>query len=396
MYIKNGLVFTEKGIFEKIDIAIEDGIIAGLDNFCENEPIRLSKEKDDNRDIDAKGKYIVPGFIDIHTHGCVGFDTSKADIKEIKAMAEYQKKSGVFSFCPTSMTLGRDRLEKVFETVTEAMHKQSVDEAEILGINMEGPFVSAKKLGAQNHEYLAIPDFEMFEKLQEISGNNIRLITIAPEEKGALDLIEKISEKYNNIAVSLGHTVADYDTSNEAFKRGANHVTHLFNAMQPLNHREPGLVGAAADNKNVFAEFICDGVHIHPAVVRSIYEMFGADRLIMISDSMEGTGMPDGEYELGGQKVVKSGSRAVLRSGKPDALGSSISGETLAGSVTNLFDCFKNAVAFGIPLEAALKMVTVNPAKSIHMDDKIGVIAKGRKAQLLLLDSDLNISTMIG
>ncbi|MCQ2520684.1 MAG: N-acetylglucosamine-6-phosphate deacetylase [Lachnospiraceae bacterium] len=398
MHIRNGLVFTEKGDFEKLDIEIENGIIVDLESRSESDSDTVYSDRLSTQDIDASGKYVVPGFIDIHTHGCVGYDTSTADTCGLKAMAVYQRSSGVLYFCPTSMTLSRQKLEIAFDTVKKAMESHEENEATILGINMEGPFVSANRLGAQRHEYVTKPDFSVFESLQKISGNNIRLITIAPEENGAMELIENILEKYANVVVSLGHTDADYETCTEAFKRGANHVTHLFNAMPPLNHRKPGLIGAAADKENAFAEFICDGVHIHPSVIRRIYDIFGADRLILISDSMEGTGMPDGEYELGGQIVIKTSNLAVLKRNENETE-TAVKGDSntvLAGSVTNLFQCFKNAVSFGIPLEAAVKMATINPAKSIGLDSKIGVIGIGREAKLLLLDESLNIRKIIG
>lgn len=230
------------------------------------------------------------------------------------------------------------------------------------------------KKGAQNGEYIHDPDIEMFDRLNKASGNIVKLLAIAPEREGAMELIEK---RRDQVVLSLAHTATDYDTAIMAFEKGASHVTHLYNAMNPYTHRAPGLIGAAADKEKVEVELICDGVHIHPAAVRTTFKVFGDDRIILISDSMRATGLEDGDYTLGGQYVKVTGNLAALEDG------------TIAGSVTNLLDCMRTAVLkMGIPLESAVKCAAVNPAKSVGIYDQHGSISVGKKADVVLLTKD--------
>jgi N-acetylglucosamine-6-phosphate deacetylase len=314
--------------------------------------------------------------VDVHSHGAVGHDFCDEDMEGLKEILAYEKRMGVTSYCPTSMTFPEEKLSRVFAQIPALMEEKNAAYARVLGINMEGPFISPNKVGAQNPDYVMQADAAMFRRLNAISGNAIRLVTIAPEVEGNMDVIREIGEE---VHVSVGHTVADYDQATDAFTEGSDHVTHLFNAMPPLAHRDPGVVGAAADQKHVYAEVICDLIHIHPSMIRRIYDMFGAERIVLISDSMEATGMEDGLYQLGGQEVKKEGPYARLSDG------------TIAGSVTCLFDGFKNAVKAGIPLESAIRMVTKNPARSIGMDDQVGVIREGNYADLILVDRELNL-----
>ncbi len=368
MILKNGLVFTPKG-FEKKDLQI--------DAFH-----RIAEEitSSDTEIFDASDCYVVPGFIDIHTHGAVGADFCDADPAGLKRIAAYLKSCGITTFCPTSMTLPEERLKKIFETASVLMDAPAPASARIAGINMEGPFISAAKKGAQKKDYIKNPDSSMFFSLFHGCQDRIRFVTLAPELPGASAFIDAVKDV---VSVSLGHSSADFDAAAAGFSRGANHVTHLFNGMEPLLHRDPGIPGAAADacaaSPDVFVELICDGIHIHPSMIRSAFRLFGEDHLILISDSMRACGMNDGTYELGGQSVTKTGNRATLADG------------TLAGSVTNLFSCFKNAVSFGIPLTAALKAVTINPAKSLHMEHEIGQLLPGMEADLLVLSKDLDL-----
>jgi N-acetylglucosamine-6-phosphate deacetylase len=319
---------------------------------------------------------VLPGFVDVHSHGAVGHDFCDEDMEGLKEILAYEKRMGVTSYCPTSMTFPEEKLSRVFAQIPALMEEKNAAYARVLGINMEGPFISPNKVGAQNPDYVMQADATMFRRLNAISGNAIRLVTIAPEVEGNMDVIREIGEE---VHVSVGHTVADYDQATDAFTEGSDHVTHLFNAMPPLAHRDPGVAGAAADQKHVYAEVICDLIHIHPSMIRRIYDMFGAERIVLISDSMEATGMEDGLYQLGGQEVKKEGPYARLSDG------------TIAGSVTCLFDGFKNAVKAGIPLESAIRMVTKNPARSIGMDDQVGVIREGNYADLILVDRELNL-----
>ena len=244
--------------------------------------------------------------------------------------------------------------------------------ARLMGINMEGPFFSEKKKGAQNGAYLHAPDAAMFRRVQAQANGLFKLCDLAPELPGAMQTIEELS---GEVRISLAHTEADYDTACEAFRRGARQVTHLYNAMPPFSHRAPGVIGAAFDSENVAVELIADGVHIHPSVVRAVFTLFGG-RVILISDSMMATGMEDGAYSLGGLPVTVRGNLATLEDG------------TIAGSATNLMDCMRKAVSMGIPLETAVRAATYNPARAIGAADVCGSITAGHRGDCVLLSKD--------
>ena len=228
--------------------------------------------------------------------------------------------------------------------------------------------------------YIRKPDAGFFRELNEYSGNMVKLVTLAPNVDGAMEFIDEV---HNEVCISLGHTAADYDTAAEAMRRGVHHVTHLYNAMQPLAHREPGLIGAACDDGQCMAEMICDGIHIHPAVIRATFKMFGPERIVLISDSMMATGMENGTYQLGGQEVTMKDCKATLKDG------------TIAGSATNLYDCMRKAVSFGVPLEEAIFAATRNPAKSIGIYDEVGSLSVGKKADILLVTDDLELREVL-
>ncbi len=367
MIIKNGAVFEEDGNFRIRDIYIEDHKIAG------------SREALlDTTELDASGLLVLPGLIDIHSHGAFGHDFSEGDPAGLRKILKYERSCGITSYCPTSMTLPFEQLEKIFSSVREAMDVQ--DGAVVRGINMEGPFLDPMKKGAHVEEYIHRPDPDFFRELNGASGNMVKLVTLAPNVEGAMEFID---EMHDEVCISLGHTAADYETASQAMKRGAHHVTHLFNAMEPFAHREPGLIGAAADDPQCMVELICDGYHIHPAAVRTAFRLFGSQRMILISDSMMAAGMENGCYELGGQEVMVKEKKAVLKDG------------TLAGSATNLYDCMRKAVSFGIPLADAVFAATRNPAKSIGIYDQTGSICPGKEADLLLVTKDLELKQVI-
>lgn len=338
---------------------------------------RIAAESGDERVLDAAGCYVVPGLIDLHFHGCMGEDFSDAGADGLRIMAEYELRHGVTGICPAGMTLPEKQLVAMCENA--AGHKRTAKGgAELVGINLEGPFLSEAKKGAQNGAYLQAPDIRLLRRLQEASGGLARLVTVAPELPGAVEFIREAQKA--GITVSLGHTMADYDTARAAFEAGARQVTHLFNAMPPFTHRAPGVVGAAFDDARVCVELICDGVHIHKSVVRAVFRLFGPERVILISDTMRAAGMPDGNYTLGGQDVTVKGALCTLADG------------TIAGSATNLMSCLKTAVSFGIPLKDAVRAASWNPAGVLGVRDSMGSLEVGKKANLVLLDqNDLSL-----
>ncbi|MBR4016645.1 MAG: N-acetylglucosamine-6-phosphate deacetylase [Oscillospiraceae bacterium] len=327
-------------------------------------------------DVDAKGMYLVPGFLDVHTHGAMNEDFSDGKWSGLQKMSRYYAANGVTAFLATTMTLKEETLTPAMEAIRDFVRPE--DGAKCAGIHLEGPFLSYAKRGAQAAENLHAPDAEMFRRLNDASGNHVRLVTVAPEEPGALEFIREVSKV---CTVSLGHTTADYDTAVAAYEAGATHATHLFNGMPAFGHRAPGVVGAAFD-KGATAELICDGLHIHPSVIRVAHRLFGKN-LVVISDSLRCAGMPDGQYELGGQPIE-------MKHGKATLLGS----ETLAGSSTNLLEEVRNLVGFGIPLADAIYAVTQAPAKAVGLDHQIGRIAVGLQADLLLLNEDLALHSV--
>lgn len=325
--------------------------------------------------VDCQGYTIVPGFVDVHIHGCAGADTCDGKRESIDAMAEFLLTKGVTSFCPTTMTVDREEIEAAL-LAAKACVDQPGPGARVVGVNMEGPFIAAARKGAQKEEAILPPDPELFRYFQELSGGIVRLVDIAPEQPGGLAFIREVKDL---CAVSIAHTTANYDQAKESFDAGITHATHLFNAMSGLHHRDPGVVGAVFDDSRVYAELICDGFHIHPAALRTAFQVLG-DRALVISDSMRANGMPEGEpFDLGGQMVTVREGKATLADG------------TIAGSVSNLHQEVKNLVHFGIPLEQAVKAASLIPARSIGLEEEIGSIAPGKRADLVVLDEHLDI-----
>ena len=318
----------------------------------------VSFEKTSDEGIDLCGNKVFAGLVDIHTHGCIGFDTMDGQLDE---MSEFHAANGVTTWLPTTMTASFDALKKLTETDLSA-----VKGANIPGFHLEGPYISEKYKGAQNALYIQSPDYDQFGQLE-----NVSMVTIAPELDGSMDFIKKCT-----CTVSLGHTSADYDTAIRAMDAGANCLTHVFNAMPPLHHRNPSVIGAAV-RKNAYVQAICDGIHLHPAIIITLYKLFGAERMILISDSMRATGYADGEYEFGGQQVFVKGSEARLEDG------------TLAGSVSTLLNCVKCAIRFGIPEADAFKMASSTPSKLIGLNK--GELSVGYDADFIVVDDDYNV-----
>lgn len=367
MIIKGASVFCEDGSFTVKDVYVENHKI-----------VASEAEVSDKTVIDGTGYKLLPGLVDVHSHGACGHDFCDCDVEGLKEILRYERAHGITSYCPTSMTLSKEMLLKIFATAKEANGVEGG--ARVIGINMEGPFITPAKKGAQNGNYIQAPSAEMFRACNEASGGLIKLVTLSPEEEGSMEFIREVKDE---VHISVGHTTANYDTAKAAFENGADHVTHLFNAMPPFHHRDPGVIGAACDNPNVYAELISDGMHLHGSVVRTAFKMIGADRIVLISDSMMATGMENGEYELGGQKVIMKDRKATLVDG------------TLAGSATCLYDCMTTAMSFGIPEADAIFAATRNPAKSIGVYDQVGSISVGKEADLLLVDENYNLKQVL-
>lgn len=382
MIIKNVKVYTEDKTFEDGEIVIQNGVFA-------NSRAAGEVQKDEEV-IDGEGCYAVPGLIDIHFHGCKGFDFCDGTKEAIAGIARYEASVGVTAISPATMTLPVEELERIlavgvrFREEAEKQEREGhAGEADLIGVNMEGPFISEKKKGAQDERNIITCDASVCRRFLEASEGLVRFVGVAPENSEDPEAF--IREMKDRVNISLAHTNADYDTAMAAFAAGANHAVHLYNAMPAFTHRAPGVVGAVADSPHVNAELICDGVHIHPAVVRATFRMLGEDRIILISDSMRATGMPDGRYTLGGLDVDVAGNRATL-----------VSDGALAGSATNLMDCLRTAVKkMGIPLETAVACATRNPAKSLGVYDQYGSITPGKKGNVVLLDKDLELKAVI-
>ena len=324
---------------------------------------------------DLEGMYVIPGLVDIHTHGNSGCDFSDADEEGLVRMGKYLAAHGITSFAPTSMTLPYDRLRCAFQTAARYAGEHPGDAARMAGIHMEGPYFSGKKKGAQNSAYLKLPDVEGFMDLQRECGGLIRIVDVAPELDGAEDFIRKVAAVCR---VSVAHTDAGYDKARRGFEAGATHLTHLFNAMPPIHHRSPGVIGAASEREDVTAELICDGLHVHPSVVRMAFRLFPG-RICLISDALRCCGMPDGRYELGGQMVTLKDGQARISDGN------------LAGAVSNLYTDMVNAIRFGIPKEEAIRAATIIPAKETGTEAEIGSLNAGKWADFLVCDREWNL-----
>lgn len=374
MKIISGSVYGADFKFSNQTILTKDDRIESID------PAMPGAVTESDDILDASDCYVIPGLTDVHFHGCVNHDFCDADFEGVHTMAQYELQNGITTICPATMTLGADTLSAICRNGAAYHNANPEDGAELIGINLEGPFIAMSKKGAQNPAFVQKANPELLKHLQEDAEGLVRLVTIAPEEEGALDCIRKCSSEYH---FSLGHTSSDYDTASKAFQAGADHVTHLYNAMPPFVHRAPGVIGAAFDAPQAKVELICDGIHIHPSVIRATFQLFGDDRVVLISDSMMATGMPDGDYSLGGLPTRLVGHKVTLEDG------------TIAGSATNLMDCMRNVVSCGVPLESAIKAAAWNPVNSIGMTRDYGSIEKGKKANLVILDKNLQIRHII-
>lgn len=355
MRYENGWIFAD-GRFVRGGFSVENGRFAHV----------LEDVPGPAEDLD--GALVIPGLVDIHVHGCAGADFSDGDYAGLVRMARYLARRGVTSFAPASMTLPYDALDKAFHAAARLRREGLADGARLMGIQMEGPFLSREKRGSQNPAYLRLPDWDRFLRLYDAAEGLLRIVDVAPELPGAVEFTRRASEKCR---VSVAHTAAGYDQAAAVFDAGATHLTHLFNAMSGIHHRHPGPIGAASERENVTAELICDGIHVHPSAVRMAFRLFPG-RICLISDALRCCGMADGSYSLGGQEILLSGGVARLTGG------------TIAGSAADLYQCMRRAVSFGIPREQAVWAATALPARVIGRESETGAIADGRAADFVI------------
>lgn len=368
--IKGGKIILENEVIENKVLVFTNKIV---DILNEEEFEKMSLNESIDEIIDAHGKYVSPGFIDIHIHGSGGKDAMDGELADLKIISEAIAKNGVTAFLPTTMTMGKEKIYKALDTVRLGM-KENIKGAKILGAHMEGPFISEKYKGAQKKDYILKPDFEFIENYLDV----IKIITMAPEEDSGFKFIKQVKNN-SNIVLSMGHTNADYETAMEAVRAGIGSATHTFNAMTALNHRNPGVVGAIL-NSNINFELIADTVHIHPAIFQILLNAKGIDKMILITDCMRAGCMKNGVSELGGQKVIVDDNSARLVDG------------TLAGSILTLnkavFNILKNT---DVQIYEAVALASINPAKLINVDKTKGSIKIGKDADIIIFDEEFKI-----
>nr|WP_090850080.1 N-acetylglucosamine-6-phosphate deacetylase [Litchfieldia salsa] len=374
LVIKDITIYAEDETLQSGFIKIQEGKIQEIGSMKDYSLVNVDHEISLSEDYK-----MVPGFIDLHIHGVNGSDTMDGTNSSLLNMAATLPKEGTTSFIATTMTQEISLLEKVLKNTGEFIHShQQKGHAEILGIHLEGPFIHSKMAGAQPIHHIIPPDVNLLTSWLDLSKNTIRLVTSAPELPGGLELVKLLARR--GIVSSIGHSIANYNEVLESIQAGATHITHLFNQMRGLHHREPGVVGSAFLQKDLMVELIVDGIHVSPEMVKLSYQQITADRLILITDSIRAKGLSNGEYDLGGQKVFVNNGRALLNE------------HTLAGSVLSMSDAFKNIIEYtGCSIEEAVQMSSTNPAKQVGVLDRKGTIKEGKDADLVLLNQSNDV-----
>ncbi|MEW9502404.1 N-acetylglucosamine-6-phosphate deacetylase [Jeotgalibacillus marinus] len=376
--IENLNIYTENGRKDSGYIKIEDGKIVAIGDWT-----TVTNSGDETVISLTNDFHLIPGMIDIHIHGADGADTMDSTSSAIERICKALPKEGTTSFLPTTITQESSSIEKAVETTGNYINdRQKSGQAEPLGIHLEGPFISAKQAGAQPPKHIKEPDIELFKQWNELSNNHIKVVTHAPEIHGGLEFAHYLHEQ--QIISSIGHSDAKYDDIKNTVKEGSTHVTHLFNGMRGIHHREPGVAGGALLRPELFTEVIVDGIHVCSDMVDFVYQQKTADKMILITDAMRAKGLKDGKYDLGGQEVTVEDGKAYLSDG------------TLAGSLLKMIDGFKNLISFtGCSIEEAIKMASTNPAKQLNVFDRKGSISEGKDADLVILDQNLDIMLTI-
>jgi len=352
--IINGIIITPFQLSCGKAIIVEKGKIIAIINKEELNTATLTGVEV----IEANDKFVVPGYIDIHIHGGGGSDVMDGNYEAINQIAITHSRFGTTAFLPTTMTMSKNKIIRSLRSICEAAEKGTTG-AKILGVHLEGPYINPEKKGAQKEKDIKKISIEEFLEFNHVSGNLIRLVTIAPEIPGAVDFIRWLNKK--GIITSAGHSNATYMQVEEGIQAGLSQVTHLFNAMRGLHHREPGIIGAALASSKLTVEVIADGIHLHPMVIKIVIEIKGDEKVVLVTDAIRATGINEGIYDLGGQKIIVKQGQARLKTG------------VLAGSVLTMDKAVKNLVTkVGIPLTKAIKMASFNPAKCIGIDDRKG------------------------
>ena len=370
LVLKNAKIILENKILDGKALVLSDKIEAIIEETEIPEGVEV---------IDCKGGYVTPGFIDLHIHGYLGKDVCDATVQSIKTIAGGLVENGVTGFLPTTMTVDMEVIKGTLDACREVKNSGEFYGSTILGVHAEGPFISAPKKGAQDERFILKPDADFVKANADI----IKIITLAPEEDKDFKEIKKMAEE-TDVVVSMGHTSADYKTAMESTKNGVKHATHLFNAMTSMTHRAPGVVGAAL-NSDVSCELIVDTYHVDPALYEMVYKMKGR-KLCFITDCLPAGGLPEGEYTLGGAKIIYKDNLCKLEDG------------TIAGSVLKLnkgvWNVYNNST---IPLWECVNCATLNPATTIGVSDRKGSIEVGKDADIVVLDDEFNVKkTIIG